>query len=398
MNGNFLKTYRNSTPVVNINGYEMKVEDVIFSAIVGGINTLIVSETGGGKTQILYDVLYGLFGGKGNYIRATPDMDIKDVFIAINLEKLTKKEGTTQDVIEIVESVKSPFTAIDELNRAPPITQNQLLNILDGYIEFRGRRYPLGFKLEGNEYYHVGMASINVGDKYYGTFGIDPAILDRFGLIVDIDYYYPRTEDIIEILYQEPSLTVPQTEDRLNEILKHYKEIKSRNLPIETILVILYLNQGIDYVSKEPYSQRKLKGNIPDGTHEKGGIQGLLSPISVRCCKQIAHLYKAMTYVAELMGYPHDEDFYLNNTLEVLKLILPYSGSLKKDMVDGKYHGNQLLATQEVIREVKKKFESMSKKIVDVIVKKRNGTLILEDLESFDEEWKFVKEFIRLTE
>ena len=229
MKDKWLKTYRNETPVVEINGYQMKIEDTVASSLLGGLNLLLVSERGEGKTQILYDVLYGIFGGKGTYIRASPDMEIKDVYTALNLEKLKQKEGTTEDIVKIVEQAKNPFTAIDELNRAPPIVQNQLLNILDGYIEVRGKRYDLGVDIDG-EKYHMGIATVNLGNhRYLGTFGIDAAILDRFGVVLDLDYYSPKVEDLIEILFSEkPKLNTPEIYDRSKEIFEGYRKVKER--------------------------------------------------------------------------------------------------------------------------------------------------------------------------
>jgi len=43
--------YKNSTPVITMNGCEMKVEDIVEAAIVGGINLLFVSERGKGKPR-----------------------------------------------------------------------------------------------------------------------------------------------------------------------------------------------------------------------------------------------------------------------------------------------------------------------------------------------------------
>jgi hypothetical protein len=399
MKDKWLKTYRNGTTVVEINGYQMKIDDIVASSLLGGLNLLLVSERGEGKTQILYDVLYGVFGGKGTYIRASPDMEIKDIYTALNLEKLKQKKGTTEDIVKIVERAKNPFTAIDELNRAPPIVQNQLLNILDGYIEVRGKRYDLGVDIDG-EKYHMGIATVNLGNnRYLGTFGIDAAILDRFGVILDLDYYPPKVEDLIEILDSErPKLKEPLNYDRSEEVFEGYKNIKRRELPFEAYVVLLYLREGVDYISYEPYSQRKTGGILPEGVHEGGDIQRIMRPISIRAMKNFSQLYKSLTYVAELKGYPTEEDYYFSNVLETLKLILPYSGSLKKEIVDAKYYGNPVLATEDIIKELEKKIDAIKDKIVLAISEKKKGILSKDKLDNFDGEWGFLKTLLERLE
>lgn len=385
-----LSTYKNSTPVIRINGYEMKVDDIVLASLVGGLNLLLVSERGEGKTQILYDVLYGVFGGNGTYIRTSPDMEIKDVYTALNLEKL-KNAKSSEDVIEVTKMAQKPFAAIDELNRAPPIVQNQLLNVLDGYIEVRGAKYHLGIPV-GKKHYHVGIATINTGNKYFGTFDIDPAILDRFAIGLDLDYYPPKTSDLVEIIREEYGLREGNVKDRTNEIIEHWKKVKKQELPWETLITILYLREGVDYISSEPYSQRKTKGILPEGVHESGSIQNIMFPISIRTAKQIAYAYAAFTYVAKLHGFKDNEDYHLQNTLETLKLILPYSGCLKKEIVNSRYYGNPLLATEDVVKEIKENIESKQEDIARSLKIIKSGELTKEDLDVFGGEWKFMED------
>ena len=395
MRDRWLKTYRNGTKVIEINGYPMKIEDIVASCLFGCINLLLVSERGEGKTQILYDVLYGVFDGKGTYIRASPDMEIKDIYTALNLEKLKKKEGTTEDIVKIVEQAKNPFTAIDELNRAPPIVQNQLLNVLDGYIEVKGKRYDLGVDI-GGEKYHIGIATVNLGNhRYYGTFEIDAAILDRFGVVLDLDNYPPKVEDLIEILMSEnQKLNIPENYDRSQEVFEGYKNVKRRRIPFEAFVVLFYLREGVDYISCEPYSQRKTRGILPEGVHEGGDIQRLMRPISIRAMRNFSKLYKSLTYVAELNGYPSEEDYYFSNVLETLKLILPYSGCLRSEIVNSKYYGNPILATNDIIKELREKIEGIKDRIILALQKKKEGKLSTEDLDSFDGEWRFLRELL----
>ena len=269
---------------------------------------------------------------------------------------------------------------------------------MDGYIEVKGKRYPLGVDI-GGETYHVGIATINFGNhEYVGTFNIDSAILDRFGFTLDLDHFSPTTDDLIEILFQNPSLTQPKVEDKSSKIFEHYKKIKERKLPLEPLITILYLRYGVNYFSAEPYCQRKTRGILPEGVHEGGDIQSLLRPISVRTSKQIAQLYKSLTYLAELKGYETREEYYFPNTLETIKLVLPYSGCLKMDRVNSRYYGSPILATEDVIKRVKEKFTSVRLQVVESIKKKKDGKLTKEDLDKFNGEWGFMKEIVEKIE
>ena len=387
--------YKNSTPVITMNGCEMKVEDIVEAAIVGGINLLFVSERGEGKTQMLKEVRDEVFGGKGTYIRVSPDMNIKDIYTALNLEQLREKRGTTEEIIKITEKARHPFTAIDEFNRAPPIVQGQLLGVLDGYIEVNGVVYNLGIDIGDGKTYHVGMATINLDEsKYLGTFGIDAAILDRFPIILDLDQFPPKPEDLIEILYQDVGLVVPQIRDKTSKVIEAYKQVGSRYTPLELLIIALYLREGVNYISVEPYSQRKTRGRIPEGVHESGDIQGIMFPISIRTFKNIFQVYRALDFVAEMRGCKSSEEYYYSNSLQILKLVLPHSGSLKKHVVNSHYYGNPYLATEDIIRKIKEKIEEKKYDIVEAFGKKERGRLSKEDLKKFEGEWEFIKRLL----
>jgi len=392
----WLSTYRNTTPVIRFNDAELTVEDIVFASLVGQINLLLVSERGEGKTQILNDALYGIFGGYGSYIRCTPDMEIKDVFTAINLEQLKKKEGTTESVIETTEAVKYPFTAIDELNRAPPIVQNQLLQILDGYIEVNGKRYNLGIQYDKGKWYHVAIATVNIDlEKYAGTFGIDLALLDRFGIVLDLDYYATSPDDVLALLVDMTSskLRISEKRDLTRDIIELHKEVLKETVPLEVIIGALYLRDGIDYISREPYSQRKLK-SFSEKIHESGALQGLMRPISIRTARQIIQLYKTLNVITKVKGYRADEELYFDNFVSLLPLVLPYSGALNSNKVETLFYGNPMLAVEQVKREIMSAFFFIKPTLVKSFRKLKAGSLTTKDLLVFNNEWSFLRQIL----
>ncbi len=103
------------------------------------------------------------FAEKGIYIRARPDMKLREIFEKFNIEKMK---------VELKDIKDAPFTMIDEINRAPPVIQNEFFHILDGYIEFEKRKIPLG------KGYHIVFATANyenegVITRYQGIFRMD---------------------------------------------------------------------------------------------------------------------------------------------------------------------------------------------------------------------------------
>ena len=83
--------YINTNPVMQIGGKPIYIEDLIKSAVIGKLNTFLVSETGEGKTQIENDVL-SLFGNKGIFVLGRDDMDVRALFATMGTDiKKVKK-------------------------------------------------------------------------------------------------------------------------------------------------------------------------------------------------------------------------------------------------------------------------------------------------------------------
>ncbi len=80
------RVYKNSTEVCRVRGVSFTVWDVITAAIISGLNILVVGEKGEGKTQLAVDVNNGLFGGRGTFIRAHPDLKTR-IFILLSIWK-----------------------------------------------------------------------------------------------------------------------------------------------------------------------------------------------------------------------------------------------------------------------------------------------------------------------
>ena len=154
--------YINSTEILNVGGISLITEDIMKATLIGKLNTLLIGETGEGKTQLEKDLL-GLFGNEGLFILGRNDMRVRDLFQMINLEAFhSGKAKTSAELVELTEAVNYRIAIVDELTRCIPEVQNQLFNLFDGYVEINGQIHKLG---EGG--YNVGIASGNVGNGRY---------------------------------------------------------------------------------------------------------------------------------------------------------------------------------------------------------------------------------------
>ncbi|MEM7825126.1 MAG: AAA family ATPase [Candidatus Aenigmatarchaeota archaeon] len=389
-----LPVYKNSTEVLKINGVPLIMEDVIKGAVISRSNVLLLGERGEGKTQLLNDVLYSWFGSKGTYLRVTPDLDLKNLYQRINLEKLNEARNT-DELREITQRIANPITVVDEINRAPAVVQNQLMNICDGYIEINGIKYPLGYRG-----YSVGMATANFGNgRYAGTFDMDQAILDRFHLIIDIDNFYPKSTDTYDILTESTEPRIIETEeiDHTEEIISAHKCLKKRKTPLSVLIADLYLVHGFDYIdNKHVSSKRKLKSSLSsiEEAHESASFHGLVFPISKRAAKYLLNLYHAMEMVAESKGFESKNEYSITNFFEVAKIALPYSGVLNTSKVETLYYGNPYECMKDVVEELKKLFKEKEDDIGVAIKEARNKKLTQHTLDKFSKDWEFFRDLL----
>src|SRR3989344_9495487 len=92
------RIYKNSTQVADLHGIPFYMHDVVDACLAGRLNLFLQGDTGSGKTQLARDTM-GYFGDKSMFILGRNDMDTRELFQQINLEKL----GTGQLSAELKE-------------------------------------------------------------------------------------------------------------------------------------------------------------------------------------------------------------------------------------------------------------------------------------------------------
>jgi len=398
------KIYKNSTEVCRIKGVSLTLWDVVTAAVISGLNILIVGEKGEGKTQLALELNNTYFGGKGTFIRAHPDLKTRDIYTALNLEKLSSARGDTHQALEVMESVKNPLTILDEINRVPQITQNQALSILDGYITIPEKNENIFFGVDG---FHIGVATANLGRSYSGIFPFDPAYLDRSHLIINVDNFPPTTTDLIKIQQQDinPRLETPDQEDYTREIIQIWQSMSGMSLALDGLIADLYLKKSLDYCVKSPTRRKStVRDDIPNmcqGCSSEGRegelveVCGYIVPTSTRSFKAYKALAFGLCAIADarsttpalsLPGYAE--------ILEAFRITAPYSGILDSAWVKREHHGNPYLALDFLYHRIKSNLEERTDYIKKAFSDAIAGRLTRDSIEALGEEWFWLEEIL----
>lgn len=384
--------YRNSTPVITIDGTTLTMEDVIKAAIFSELNILLVGERGEGKTQLMQDINSMLFGGRGTYIRARPDMKTKELYELFNLENLKR---------ELSPEVKAPLTQIDEINRTPPIIQNEFFHMCDGYIEYEGRPVNLG------NGFHITIASANVkNERYGGTFEMDDAILDRFYLVLNVDHYPTQARDDLELMTstsgRNPKLTRSAGEDyteKINSICSELKHLRETKFDLDAYMALLYLKRGLDYCSFKQ-NKRIISYAIPTVCKQKNCRRlpeencGYIRPLSERTTEAVATLAPALKVMSDAKKGEGEGTVTYREILEAFRLTAPYAGILDLVWVRNSHFSNPSLALDDVTEQIRKKFVEKEEEAKVAMNYALKGKLNDEIKQRFQKEWKFFAEIL----
>lgn len=294
--------YKNSTPVFKIGDEEIMVADLIAAAVLSQTNTYLLGTRGEGKTLIAEIVQKSIMNGDALYLRGDKDLDLKGLMISLNLDGKTDEE-----IYQVSPSLKRPFFLVDELNRCIGLVQNQFLNIADGYVEIRGKKYYLG----NEEGYSLMFATGNPprnGD-YTGVFDEDVALLDRIGLILNVDDY-PVTEmdtaDIREARVDKRKVPLGDMRELVfsaGKLLEEFSSSVSHYMEILSAYVysrFLTMESGGREVNKRKVDDwRRL---IVPGSHASGDVISQASDVSQRMVQEGRLSEALLLYRAGTLG------------------------------------------------------------------------------------------------
>ncbi len=318
----------NRTPILGCGAKAFTITDVVAAAIQSRTNIYLIGSRGSGKTMLSETIRRSVFGDRGLYLRGDPNLNLKDLFMKINLHGKTDEE-----IYRVSETLGYNFVLIDELNRVPGILQNQFLNLLDGYVEIRGVRYNLGT----NDY----MLAVSTGNppangEYTGVFDEDLALLDRIPLIVNVDEVEHAGGDIARIMSLDsaPAAMCDMTQSVIGS--NRYLLSKAREDPQMAVAIALmseFIYRSFRYVVVEG----KMVDKAQDdgwrdsllGEHSGGKTISYVSDVSVRTLKRAARLGFALFQIGSAESEELSRAGIEASPFRLKEFMEAYTGALK---------------------------------------------------------------------
>ncbi len=397
--------YVNSHIVGTVGGVALTVSDAINAAQLVKNNVFVGGKKGTGKTQLLFDLYRNRYGKKGKVFEGRPDLKADEIYKSINLKKL-RTGLSSEEVVELAQSVHFPFVGADEINRAPEVSQNELLSIMNGYTLHKGDRVNLG------DGFCVGLATGNLGNGgYVGTFKIDDALMDRLHLFLNLDYWKPTDEDMATIDARtdiDPRVVEAPVRDLSAKIKAAYAEIIAAETPLEMTIVGRYLERALDYCKQFPSAEHS-KDNLQESwpvicTQTSCDLRdtycGQVKAVGERTVKAVKNLARGLQRIAKLKK-PESPDDPLGAMFTALKLVLPYSGVISPAYLrqEGMFNNPSLAAknlTESLEQEVRKEFITGDKAgpLTMALAYAQRGKLSERPYVPRKAEWKFVQPFL----
>lgn len=340
----------------------LNVADLAKAAVLGGLNFLAVGDTGTGKSQLATDIYDGFFngnkaeGGHGVFIKANPDIMLnEEVFTSLNIERACR---------ERTKALESMIYFVDELNRAPPVAQNQFFGLGDGSMEYQGRSIPIG-----KDGYHLLVATANIGNgEFAGTFATDKALFNRLHVVLDLEHgpFQPTYEDKQKIRARkaDPNVIRSPKKDLTSKILAAWKEISDRTLTpaIETQAVLDYLEHGLQNCQEYPLNgkDRAWPMTCQGCNHNKDINPALCSRIrapTTRTLEVVRRYASALEYLAKLKNpdvkiEPHELIF------QTFELTGAYQHLLNPAHLRD-HHGHNPRLMAQVVKELREDYEKV---------------------------------------
>ena len=390
--------YQNSTELMNLGGKSFYMNDFVDACLYGRLNLFLQGDTGAGKTQLAKDAM-NYFPNKSMFVLGRNDMDTRELFQQINLEKL-RSGVSSSELKELTDKVNCKLFVVDELPNCVPAVRAQLFNLFDGFIEINGKTYAIG------DGYSVGIATGNVGQKFTESNNdLGRALKDRMHVTIDTDYFKPTAWDTYNILSNNtnPRVDFTSKTEKGNlekKILEVHNEINSKEIPYAKLIIANYLIHGLDYVNVDgkETTKTKLKDAWPNAitNHGQGSDEALILPISPRAAKSVLRLSQAFDYISKEKGLNEKEieANYFDSMMNAYKFVGAYSGILNEIAVREIYGNDKYSALDAVIATTKTQFEEISPKIAAAGAMINSGKVSKKVMDSFSGRWFFMKNFL----
>lgn len=386
------RVYKNSTEIMNLHGQSVYMHDMVEACLRGRLNLFLQGDTGSGKTQLMRDTM-AEFGDKGLFILGRNDMDTRELFQQVNLEKLRTGKSSAE-IKELTDKVDYHFIGVDELPNCVPAVRAQLFNLFDGFIEINGKAYRIG------DGYSVGIATGNLGQKFTESANdLGRALKDRMHVTIDTDYFAPNAGDTLEILAgnRNPRVEFSDGEkDNSREVIETHRKLMEKEVSLQKLIISNYLLHGLDYCSKG--SKRRMKESWPTQleNNEQGSDVGLVLPVSPRAAKSIIALSQALDDIAREKGASEEavSRGYFDSMMQAYKFVAAYSGVLNDSAVEANYAGDKYRALDAVIATTTTQFDQQKGNIMAALAYAQRGKMSDKVNSQFAGRWIFMKDTV----
>ena len=214
-------------------------------------------------------------------------------------------------------------------------------------------------------------------------------------VIVDTDYFAPKSSDTLEILANStnPRVEFDQTTQATKDLIEEHKKLTSREIPLEKLILANYLVHGLDYCSNG--SKRKMKDAWPNQleSHEQGSDVGLILPVSTRAAKSIIRLSEALDDIVSEKQHVQSKD-YFESMMHAFKFVSAYSGILNSSLVQANYNNDFYKALDAVISTTKTQYDAQKEAIAVGIEMAYEGKKESRVLNKFTERWEFMRDIL----
>ena len=368
-------------------GYGLNVTDEIIAGVLAGVPTLLIGDKGCGKSQAMFDISDYYFngakrdGGESVIINIDPKTEIMDGAQGI-YRRFNLKEGK----IEYTSNVGAYLHALEEVTRTSQISQNQFYPLLNGYVSDKG-----GKAFIGRDGYSAVLGTANYENgKFKGTFGMDEAFLNRWGIVIDFDYkvFKPTEEDrmLINLLKDPDGKVKPAPKRDISDlIIKANKEIKniSSNPGLGALAVANYIEFGLENCLKNVVdgdSGMKDKSwpmDCQDCGHNKkdDAICSLIKAPVTRTKQFMIKYAAALHYLAKLKN-PNVEIDPVELMFKSFEMTGAYQSLLNAQVLQRNYGGQSPLMMRDVVSKLKEDFRENEDYIMTSLKEAREGKLV----------------------
>ena len=408
---NISKQYFNSQPVISITNSKPLINlnfdlaDILLIGAVTQSSVILSGSSGSGKTLLAELIANFLFGKDGMTRKnITPDLNEQD-FMDIDFGAI-KAGKTLKEAMLADQLFKRPCLIIDEANRAPPIIQNRLMQILENSIDIKSKILHPGISLDNGRNYHWNILTLNYGDEYAGTSSVDRALKDRITLDIPIDNFPPILDDQIHMIRES---LFPQDKKELvsndTSIYKFFMNLNQISLSIEAEALILYLSFTSNCV-KSPTGSKYGVIFSPQYCKEQDCPYARNPPLNKICpytyapsnrvLRRIVHVSKGLCLlrhakiVSYLMENENEEavaDYLIKNSdievtlkdvILIAPLVLHSKISMNWEWVRNKFNGNSFLACVFYLKIINEQLNYFMKNVLLGIVAEKNGETLSE--------------------